>query len=426
MAKKVIRLTEADIEKLVQKVLSEQGNGDLTGGRPKKKNNFLKAIKDFFKNRKNKSSDWEGGYKGKLDFDISSGEEPNAVNVGEKNYYIKMHNYATKGGRPSSGESTTPTKSGSTEIAKYEIKGSELPYADNMVTPNFQKYPEAKALFETIVTSFVNYIKSGGGPKLTNVTIKGSADSFRPTLDVPSGYSELDHPHSQPYNGEKDPFKMNQYLADTRASEYAKLLKNSISKQIEGGFDLQINVLPGDNYYGKGNGFRGEEYRKITLTPNAEPLKLNTPSTTTTPGTQTPGDRVKSFSIPYNVPYYYNGKGGLVKGYKVVEDKGDKFLGVKIDDVKKWGTPIFDGELKASIKGNDGSDIENAKFYIDGKLVGVIKSKDSAPREFSSFGDNFKYWVGPFTNVKAVRNTDIQGEGEVPVAYLDHAYFLFY
>ena len=92
-----------------------------------------------------------------------------------------------------------------------------------MVTPNFQKYPEAKALFETIVTSFVNYIKSGGGPKLTNVTIKGSADSARPTLDVPSGYSQLDHPDSEPYNGETDPKKMNQYSADKRASEYDKL-----------------------------------------------------------------------------------------------------------------------------------------------------------------------------------------------------------
>jgi hypothetical protein len=417
-------LTEADIEKLVQKVLSEQGNGDLTGGRPTKKNNIFKYIKDFFKNKKNKSTDWEGGYKGKLDFDILSGKEPRAVNVGEGEYYIKMHNDATTGGRPSSGKSTTPTKSGSTELAKYEIKGSELPYADNMVTPDFDEYPEAKALFETIVTSFVNYIKAGGGPKLTNVTIKGSADSGRPTLDVPSGYSKLDHPGT-PYNGEKDPFKMNQYLAKTRASEYAKLLKNSV-KEKSGGFELQINVLPGDNYYGKGNEFRGEEYRKITLTPNAEPLKLNTPSTTTTPGTQTPGDRVKSPSIPYRVPYYYNGKGGLVKGYKVVEDKGGVFLGVKADDVEKWGTPIFNGKLKASIKTNDGSDIENAQFYIDGKLVGVIKDKDSAPEQFTSHYGNFKYWVGPFTNATAVRNTDIQGEGQVLVAYLDQAYFLFY
>ena len=34
------------------------------------------------------------------------------------------------------------------------------------------------------------------------------------------------------------------------------------------GFDLKVEVLRGDNFYGQ-EGKRGQEYRKITLTPNA-------------------------------------------------------------------------------------------------------------------------------------------------------------
>lgn len=405
MSKKIIKLTETDIKNIVKKVIKEQNRGDLTGAK-KRKN----------PKRDESSSNWRGADEGTLNFDIVQ-TEYQAVNVGEERFNIAMHNTATKVGTELPGESTPPTESGSTEIADFEIKGSELPYADNMVTPDFDKYPEAKVLFGNIVTSFVNYIKAGGGPKLTNVTIKGSADSGRPTLDVPSGYSKLDHPDSKPYNGETDPQKMNQYLADNRASEYAKLLKNSINEQ-SGGFDLQINVLPGDNYYGKGNEFRGEEYRKITLTPNAEPLTIKTPSSTTTPGTQTSGSKVQFPSKPYGVAYYYNGKGVYVKGYKVVEGGGNKFLGISREDSEKWGTPIFDGKLNASIKGD--------KFYIDDKLVGQIQPSGTAPVEFNTMGKKYQYWVGPITNVRAYRNTDIEGEGTVTVAYLDDAYFLFY
>ena len=82
--------------------------------------------------------------------------------------------------------------------------------------------PDAQEQFRKIVETFKEYINAGGGDKLTNVTIKGSADSGTPTLKVPSGYSKLDHPSAKPYNGKTDPKEMNQYLANTRANQYAQ------------------------------------------------------------------------------------------------------------------------------------------------------------------------------------------------------------
>ena len=415
MGKRVIRLTEADIEKIVKKVIKEQGSGDLTGVKKRKK------VKT------GSIPNWGGGYEGTLDVNMVPKSQDGwgsvapyiAEGVGLGEFNIAIHNDVAKVGKELPGESTPPTEGVTRDIADFEIKGSELPYADNMVTPDFDKYPDAKTLFNNIVTSFVKYIKAGGGSKLTNVTIKGSADSAAPNENIPSGYNKLDHPGDKLFGGiPKENLKeRNQWLADNRASEYAKLLKNSISEQ-SGGFELKINVLPGDNYYGKGNEFRGEEYRKITLTPNAEPLIITTPSSTATPGTQTSGSKVQFPSKPYGVAYYYNGKGVYVKGYKVVEGGGNKFLGISREDSEKWGTPIFDGKLNASIKGD--------KFYVDDKLVGQIQPSGTAPVEFSTMGKKYQYWVGPITNVRAYRNTDIEGEGTVTVAYLDQAYFLFY
>ncbi len=153
-------------------------------------------------------------------------------------------------------------------IPVFEVIGDSLPYADNMVMPYFNKFPNAKEQFGMMRDAFVKYIKAGGGDKLTNVTIKGSADSARPTEKVPSGYgNELDHPGGKPWFGGKTGNKeRNQWLADNRARQYANALIKAVKDRT--GFDLEIKVLPGDNYYGQ-EGKRGKEFRKITLSPNA-------------------------------------------------------------------------------------------------------------------------------------------------------------
>ena len=402
MSKKVIRLTEADIEKIVRQVIEEQKDRDKNDV---KRNKRRKKLAD----EETGPSDWGGKVQGTLDFDtVTNNDIFLAVNVGRVGYKIARHN--------DGGKLLQPTqRDNDVTLEEFNIAGSSLPYADNMVKPYFDKYPDAQTVFNDIVRKFVRYIEAGGGPKLTNVTIKGSADSARPTLDVPSGYSQLDHPDSKPYNGETDPFKMNQYLADKRAEEYANALKSIIKEQTN--FDLTITVLPGDNYYGQ-QGKRGEEYRKITLSPNAETLTVPNPSQTTTT-TTTQDNENKPSAIPYYVEYYQNGKLYDVPGYNVVNDKGHSFAAIPREKADAWGTPTFTGNKLSS-------EIKDGKFYIDGKLVGTIEHKVDAPRQFTTYGDVYTYWVGPITNIRTFRNAQIEGGGIVNTALVNDSYFLLY
>ena len=124
-----------------------------------------------------------------------------------------------------SGPSTPKiTTTGKTDLDVFNIPGDSLPFADNMVTPSFDKFPNAKIEFDRIVTAFVNYISAGGFDKLNNITIQGSADSANPTLSVPAGYTELDH--NPPYDGETDLNKMAEVareLAKKRARRAASI-----------------------------------------------------------------------------------------------------------------------------------------------------------------------------------------------------------
>lgn len=402
--KKVIRLTESDLENIIRKVILEQGRGDLVGTQRKKNKN----------KRNESSSNWRGKDNGTLNFDIL-GTQFQAVDVGPERYKIAMHTQAASVGKEITGNKTTIPGGGGVTLEEFIIPSSSLPYADNMVKPDFNKYPNARIVFDDIVKKFVKYVKAGGGSKLTNVTIKGSADSAKPTLDVPSGYSQLDHPDPKPYNGETDPFKMNQYLADKRAQEYANVLKSAVKENA--GFDLSIRVLSGDNFYGQ-KGKRGEDYRKITLSPNAEPLSIPNPSQTDPSTTTTPGQKVQFQSIPYSVEYYYNGRSGYVKGYKVVEKSNNTFMAISREQAGLLKTPNFDGQMSSEIQGD--------KFYIDGKLVGTIQPAAEATVEFDTMRKVYSYWVGPITYIFSYKNAQIEGEGNVNVVYLQKAYFLFY
>ena len=408
MSKKIIKLTEGDIENIVKKVIEEQRPGDLGYGKKKRK-------KD--KTDRN-SPNWKGSDSGNLNFDVMS-LTPIAVNVTEYDFDVRYSSDLSKVGRSMPVIETPPITT--LIIPIYNVEGSSLPYADNMVMPYFDKYPDASVQFEEIVTDFIEYIKAGGGDKLTNVTIKGSADSGKPTLQWPSGYSKLDHPSAKPYNGKTDPEEMNQYLADTRANQYAQALVSSIKK--ETGFDLKIKVLKGDNFYGQGESKRGEEFRKITLNPNAEQHEVK--NTTETPGTSTTPKIQKGGGTPYIVTINMKGKpfetNETALGYRVRDSYGNVRLGISRELTEKLGLPTFNGKVNSEVKGED--------FYVDGKLVGKIKSMRERPVNFSKMFDKStgkpKAFAGPISTVKAYRTHEINGE-DVTISYLQDSYFIFF
>ena len=408
MSKRNIKLTEGDIENIVKKVIKEQG--DLTGARKK----FSKRDRKKYE-QKGRSENWNQEVSGSLNFDVNQ-TNPLAVNVGEGNYDIRYITKLVGGGKAIPGKETPPDVV--ITIPTYDIAGSSLPYADNMVMPYFDKFPDAQEQFRNIVETFKEYINAGGGDKLTNVTIKGSADSGTPTLQVPSGYSKLDHPSAKPYNGKTDPKEMNQYLANTRANQYARALINDIKEST--GFDLKINVLEGDNFYGQGDGKRGEEFRKITLEPNAEQhsvkneLKID--------GKKTPGKNIKNESTKWMVPVYTDGVGKYREGYRVWDNYGNGtwYLALSVERVDELGIDwAFDGVLDAKLT--------NSGFIVDGKLVGILGERPPmiGTRNPNPATDGpISYYSPKITTKSAVRTAVVDGE-EIKVAYLKDIIFTF-
>tara|TARA_R110000851_G_scaffold166439_2_gene311781 strand:- start:2308 stop:3552 length:1245 start_codon:yes stop_codon:yes gene_type:complete len=408
MSKRNIKLTEGDIENIVKKVIKEQG--DLTGARKK----FSKRDRKKYE-QKGRSENWNQEVSGSLNFDVNQ-TNPLAVNVGEGNYDIRYITKLVGGGKAIPGKETPPDVV--ITIPTYDIAGSSLPYDDNMVMPYFDKFPDAQEQFRNIVETFKEYINAGGGDKLTNVTIKGSADSGTPTLQVPSGYSKLDHPSAKPYNGKTDPKEMNQYLANTRANQYARALINDIKEKT--GFDLKINVLEGDNFYGQGDGKRGEEFRKITLEPNAEQhsvkneLKID--------GKKTPGKNIKNESTKWMVPVYTDGVGKYREGYRVWDNYGNGtwYLALSVERADELGIDwAFDGVLDAKLT--------NSGFIVDGKLVGILGERPPmiGTRNPNPATDGpISYYSPKITTKSAVRTAVVDGE-EIKVAYLKDIIFTF-
>lgn len=401
MSKKIIKLTEGDIENIVKKVIEEQNYGGIpTGSLSKEEKNEIKQLrkdgiigKDDYKQLKKNpfrySPNWGGKYSGIMNFKATGDINPNAVNVGSDDIFIYYRTNISSTGKVITPPTPPTPPTPIITIPIYNIKGGSLPYADNMVMPYFGKYPDAQEQFKKIVGAFKEYIDAGGGDKLTNVTIQGSADSAAPTLKWPSGYSELDHPN-EPYNGKTDPKEMNQYLADMRANQYAQALINAIKEKT--GFDLKIKILKGNNFYGQGDGKRGEEFRKITLKPNAEQHEV-VDKNEISGNVGTKGVNNKSTIKPYLVNVYPNGYDNPTKieGFKLKNG-----IAIKKEDADDLGlTGTFEFAKNAEMKGSN--------FFVDGKDIGPIMRGDNLTR------------VGiPYTALKPMNyNANIPGIGRV-------------
>ena len=208
-----------------------------------------------------------------------------------------------------------------------------------------------------------------------------------------------------------------------RASEYARVLSAKVKELT--GFDLNIKVLPGDNYYGQ-SGKRGLEYRNIVLTPNAGELKQTQAAPadvqpTATSGTSEPGQKIENPNIPFKVPVFEDGEGYLVNGYNVNDGKGSSFFGVSSKNATAMQIPelaqIFNGTKECTIDNKKGN------FYVGDVLIGEIKMIKDAPNYIETFGKEVQYFIGPFTCIRESGNHEIEGKGMVNVSYIANSYF---
>lgn len=229
--------------------------------------------------------DWNGKKKGLINLTNSSGMY--AFNVGYEGGRYTLTSASEAIRLNSTGEQqatqTPPTKKEEPVLSKLSLEGSAFPYPDNMVQPKFKDFPDAKKVYDSFIQSIVDFLKVAHFTKMGTFTIQGTADSARPTFDIPKGYTKLDHP-GQLYDGKKDPNGMNQYLADTRARELGKIIVKDVLDKT--GIDISslIKYKEGINYYGQPNK-RGFEFKNVTVTPS------KTTVTVSEPNKVTPGDQ---------------------------------------------------------------------------------------------------------------------------------------
>jgi hypothetical protein len=383
--------------------LNEQ-RGDLTGV-PGRKDDYTVNIPKW----KNVLGKWKNT--GKLNFDNTTRDvannEPIAIlkldddNTYNVRYFTFLPGY--------SGPSTSET--GGAELDVFNIPGDSLPFADNMVTPSFDKFSDAKIAFDNIVSQIVDYINAGGFDKLNNITIQGSADSANPTLSVPSGYTELDH--NPPYDGLTDLNQMNLFLAKKRAENYAAKLIEEVKTRT--GKTLNIKSQNPISYLGKGDSYRGPQFRSIKLTPNAPKLTVSEP-------TPKPKSRDKyapeqlTEAKPVKITVTIDGKSEVMDGYSYPADENTLSVGVeKIGSIPNTFENMVDGKIENNILSVTSDGVTN--------IIGEIK--DGKPNLNSkTFDYTVNKYSGPLTTTYGTKNVKFDGK-EIGLYSIKDIYLTF-
>jgi hypothetical protein len=237
---------------------------------------------DPFESQDLQKYNWKGKKKGLMDLTNPQGVYAFNVGYDGQTYTLTSASEAIRVVSKGEGKVTTtpPEIVKEPVLRSLTLVGSAFPYPDNMVKPKFDSFPEAKKVYDSFIQSIVDFLKSANAEKMGILTIQGTADSARPTLDIPKGYSKLDHP-GELYDGKKDPNEMNQYLADTRASELGKIIVQDVLDKTGVNISKNIKYNKGINYYGQ-QGKRGFEYKNVTVTPSKKSIEITQPDNVVT------------------------------------------------------------------------------------------------------------------------------------------------
>ena len=333
--------------------------------------------------------DWRGKKKGLIDLTNSSGMY--AFNVGYEGGRYTLTSASEAIRLNSTGDQqvaqTPPTKTEEPTLSNLNLQGSAFPYPDNMVQPKFNSFPEAKKAYDSFIQSIVDFLKVSDASRIGTFTIKGTADSARPTFDIPKGYTKLDHPGPL-YDGKKDPNEMNQYLADTRGTELGKIIIKDVLDKT--GVDISKNIKyeKGINYYGQ-QGKRGFEYKNVTVTPSqksvtiTEPNKVipgDKPTQSSSSSLQAPKVVETTFDLskwggPKDVPMKRLKNADYVVPTKYILDN-NLFVKGGGGILNLWDTNGLNevGEIKGEIKGSE--------FFANGLSFGNLMSTDTQEAEY--------------------------------------------
>jgi hypothetical protein len=323
------------------------------------------------------SFNWKGGTKGNVELNNPSGVVATNVEYEGGEYNMTLMTSGIRLG--TKGESTPDTPPGKTPepiFTELELKDSLFPYPDNMVKPKFDRYPDAKSAYDEFIKKIVDFLSVANTSKLPTFTIQGTADSARPTLDVPSGYSSLDHSDTPPYAGETDPSKMNQYLADNRGEELGKIIIQDVLDKTGQDITNKIKYETGINYYGQQDK-RGSEFRMVTVKPSSTEVSVDLGSKTTktqgTSGTQIPAEAIPEIETFVDLTKF----GGGVVPAKRLSNTNTGILKTDVKDLGDDVLPTFD--YSTGLNGNTTPEayISGDELFIGGLSFGKFQN----PRE---------------------------------------------
>lgn len=284
----------------------------------------------------------------------------------------------------------------------YTFEDTTFPYADNMIKPYFDKFPDANELFKSCVETLKNNIVEYGMDSIKEIVFKGSADSMPPTDSVPSGYDKLDHDltvfeseFTKPtkctknYCGikRKNYLERNQFLADRRAGrmviELLTAVANSVYSSDKKNIDImgvqkilqelykKVKIEKGDNFYDGQPGRRGVKNVTVDVIPTEGKLK---------DGTIIPGKEGGTIVIkiaPKTVKGTFELGGKTVKYLGSAEENGYFIMKLDNDDAMKelLGTYIPDMSVDGKLNGKESvpGKINGDKIQIDNLIWGSLE-----------------------------------------------------
>jgi hypothetical protein len=336
------------------------------------------------------SPDWRGKSKGDLDLTNPYGKY--AINVGYEGRKYTLTSISQAPRLKSEKKIETFEKPGDVVIQKLDLSKNAFPYPDNMIGPKFESFPEAKTAYEKFIASLIVFIEGGGINNINSIKIQGTADAARPTLDIPKGYSSLDHSlvgDKTPYGGLKGDSERNQYLADNRGKVLGNLIIERVKKDTGVDISQKIQYIKGINYYGQQDK-RGFEFKKVTVEPDYTPLNKREKSGQPTSGTSSTASTTPESSTfidltgfgSKNIPakMINRGAGQVAAIPRKVSDEN------KLLDIKGGGVlPLWTTEglnQKSTVKG----EIKNGDLFVDNISFGKITFVN--PNEISSDYDS--------------------------------------
>jgi hypothetical protein len=127
--------------------------------------------------QKYESPNWKGNNKGDVDFSNPYGRYAENVGYNGQKYTLTSKTTAIR--------LTQVIKKENNVLPELTLSKNGFPYPDNMISPKFSNFPEAKKKYQEFIDKLIIFLSNKNLDDIKEITITGEAYSATPTLDIP-------------------------------------------------------------------------------------------------------------------------------------------------------------------------------------------------------------------------------------------------